>query len=109
MDECSVKRTPIRRVSKKRAATFPARRECVRIVLERDGGCVFNRRVMEHLPLEIGWGKISMRCDGRLDVHEPRHRSQGADPTDPAQCETLCRAHHDLVHTQPLVAKLLGL
>ncbi len=46
---------------------------------------------------------------GGLDVHEPGHRSQGADPTDPEQCVTLCRGHHSWVHDHPKEAKEMGL
>jgi hypothetical protein len=108
MDECSVKRTPIRRVSKKRAATFSARRECVRIVLERDLGCRFWARMNAMGPPKNLVVDAPV-CWGPIDVHEPGHRSQGADPTDPDQCVALCRAHHDWVHDHPLRAAPLGL
>ena len=99
-----LKRARLNPMSRKRRDQIPAREECVRIVLARDGGCVFERR----------WAGAEMvlpmpGCWGPLDVHEPGHRSQGADPTDPDQCITLCRAHHDLVHNLPLTAKDLGL
>lgn len=35
------------------------------------------------------------------DGHEPRKRSQGADPADPSQVIPLCRAAHDWVHANP--------
>ena len=103
-----MKRTPIRRVSKKRAATFSARRECVRIVLERDLGCRFWARMNALAPQDNRMVDAPVCC-GPIDVHEPRHRSQGADPTDPDQCVAICRAHHDWAHTHPIQAKLLGL
>ena len=103
-----MKRTPIRRVSKKRAATFPARRECVRIVLERDLGCRFWARMNALAPQDNRMVDAPVCC-GPIDVHEPGHRSQGADPTDPDQCVAICRAHHDWAHTHPIQAKLLGL
>jgi len=98
-------RKSLKAVSDKRRARIPAREECVRIVLARDGGCVFPKRWVE----AGNWPTNMPPCWGQLDVHEPGHRSQGADPTDPDQCVTLCRAHHDLVHNLPVTAKDLGL
>lgn len=113
-----MKRTRLRPISEKRRATFAARAECVRIVLARDGGCTFWRRVENYL---TPWGVEPQdppapelrgslpECDGPLDVHEPVHRSQGGDPTDPEQCTTVCRAHHDYAHSHPKFAKAIGL
>ena len=78
-----LKRTPLARVSKKRHSLSAARRACVEIVLARDGGCVVRPRVSDIIFYDMG------TCWGPLDVHEPGHRSQGADPTDPEQCITL--------------------
>jgi hypothetical protein len=39
--------------------------------------------------------------------HEPRKRSQGADPTDPAQAMPLCFAGHRWVHDHPAMAAQL--
>ena len=100
-----LKRSRLNPMSRKRRDQIPAREECVRIVLARDRGCVFPNRWVA----EGNWPTNMPPCDGPLDVHEPRHRSQGADPTDPDQCVTLCRAHHDLVHNLPVTAKDLGL
>ena len=98
-------RKPLRKVSAQARAKWPARLACIQIVLERDQGCVFARRV-------TGRGlspDLAPTCWGQLDVHEPGHRSQGADPTNPDECVTLCRGHHDYVHGFPLTAKLLEL
>jgi hypothetical protein len=109
-------RKPIKQVSLKRAATLPARRACVRIVLERDQGCVFERRLEAYItpwgedPSPLRPGELSgvpRSCWGPLDVHEPGHRSQGADPTDPTACICLCRGHHDYAHAHPRFAKAL--
>jgi len=123
-----LKRTALRPFSKKRQATFEARRECVRIVIERDGGCVFKRRLIaaaeglgagdwlgDFQILRMTWEVVPLFaeqlpvCGGQLDVHEPKHRSQGADPTDPDQCVAICRVHHDFAHAHPRFAKCLHL
>lgn len=98
-----LKRTPLARVSKKRHSLSAARRACVEIVLARDGGCVVRPRVSDIIFYDMG------TCWGPLDVHEPGHRSQGADPTDPEQCITLCRGHHSWAHDHPKQAKEIGI
>ena len=122
-----VKRSPLRPISEKRRASLPARRRCVEIVLERDKTCRFWAHV-EAYWVENGVPKkfaVAARskahlisgdrvvslptCWGPLDVHEPGHRSQGADPTDPSQAVAICRGHHDFVHQNPIVAKALTL
>lgn len=98
-------------MSAKTRAKIPARKECVAIVLERDKGCVWNRQMA---PLVIPGIRTPLfadleKCEGGLDVHEPVHRSQGGDPTDPDQCVTLCRKHHRWAHDNPRLAKAAGL
>jgi hypothetical protein len=44
---------------------------------------------------------------GATDGHEPRKRSQGADPTDPQQVIPLCRRAHRWVHDHPADAARL--
>jgi hypothetical protein len=103
-----MKRSPLRPMSAERRASLPARRKCVEIVLARDKGCVLPSRWNPE-----GWPWITVvpprPCWGPLDVHEPGHRSQGADPTDPSQAVCLCRGCHDWVHAHPLIAKALTL
>ena len=41
------------------------------------------------------------------DAHEPAKRSQGADPTDPAQAIPVCRPGHDWIHAHPAEAAQL--
>lgn len=77
-------------------------------VVARDKKCQFFVRLAGAPPLLPSAGKVPS-CGGRLDVHEPGHRSQGADPTDPAQCVLVCRLHHDYVHNWPLLASAIGL
>jgi hypothetical protein len=103
-----VKRTRLRPVSEKRRATFAARAECVRIVTERDRTCRFPVR-LEAALMRSEVRKEDLACWGPLDVHEPIHRSQGADPTDPNQCELVCRGHHNWLHDHPVFAKILDL
>ena len=100
-----MKRTPIRRVSKKRAATFDAREACVRAVLERDQVCQFPARY----EAAVGPYKGSMVCSYVMDAHEPAKRSGGADPTKPEECVLLCRTHHELIHQNPALGERLGL
>ena len=101
------KRKPLAKVSLKRLATLPARRRCVEIVHERDKVCQFwvhEAGLLSTLEL-VQAGE----CWGPLDVHEPGHRSQGADPTDPDAAILLCRGHHDFAHREPRLAKGLGI
>ena len=102
-------RKPIKQVSDKRRATFGARRECVRIVKERDVNCQFWIHVCdtELSPEDFARCIEACHCEGRMEVHEPAHRSQGADPTDPEQCLLVCAKHHRFAHNWPLLAKSL--
>jgi hypothetical protein len=111
-----VKRSPLRRISEKRKAQLPARRRCVQIVLARDVTCRFGPRLDAYWAVygldayrELLGSVAIPDCWGPLDVHEPGHRSQGADPTDPAACVLVCRGHHDFLHSRPLIAKALTL
>jgi len=73
------------------------RKEAVQIALERDGGCVCR-----------DWS--SYPCQGQLEGDEPVRRSQGGDPLDPDQIQTLCHAHHQLKdNVMRKGAKVLGL
>lgn len=97
-------------MSAKRRAQVPARKRCVAIVLKRDGECQFFAHVARYWdPTEENASLSLPTCWGSLDVHEPGHRSQGADPTDPEQCVAICRGHHDWVGDHPLLAKDLHL
>jgi hypothetical protein len=58
---------------------------------------------------EAEFGVTLPECSGPLDGHEPKHRSQGGDPTDPDAIRLVCRAHHSWLHERPLCAKALGL
>lgn len=93
----------MRSVSKKRAAEAPLRAECCRIVLERDKGCVFWRRV-EASDLREDFPA----CSGMLEVHEPGRR-RNTDYLSPADCVVLCSRHHAWVHAHPKISETLGL
>lgn len=76
-----MRRTPIRPVSKRRAA---------------------QNRVRARLRAEM----VGKPCEAQLagcaytgtEHHEPGKRSQGADPTDPAQMIWVCRLCHSWIH-----------
>ena len=130
-----MKRTPLRKVSDKRRATFPARKAAMAEVRARDSntcqfwlrlvvwaqesGAVYfpNRpnvdgaRLLQQARLAfcLEFDVTLPECSGPLDGHEPKHRSQGGDPTDPADIVLCCRAHHDFAHSRPIAAKALGL
>ncbi len=73
------------------------RKQAVQIALERDGGCICRH-----------WSKV--KCQGPLDGDEGVRRSQGGDPCDPEQVQTLCRLHHTgLDNIMPRAKKILGL
>lgn len=102
-----MKRSPLKPVSAKRKSQASARQLCVHIVRHRDKVCQFLSRV-QGLTEPLGT-YTPLSCWGVLDVHEPGHRSQGADPTDPTQCVLICRYHHTWVHDHPNYAKQLQL
>lgn len=71
------------------------REQAKKIVFERDQGCVATEC---HSP-----------CMGPLDMDEGVKRSQGSDPTDPNQGQTLCRSVHTLFdNVMPKAKKILG-
>lgn len=85
-----MKRTPIRRESKKRAALNRVRARVV-ADMKRDG------------PV------LCARCGGRADdLHERLSRARRGSLTDPANLIPLCRADHDWVSTHPKEAALEG-
>jgi hypothetical protein len=95
------RRKRLRAVSLNRASRFDARRACVADVLRRSGG-----------RCEARVAGVCLEHAGRpypVDVHERRLRSQGGDPTDPANCLVTCRPCHDFAHAHPAEANRLGL
>lgn len=76
-----MRRTPLRRRSKKTAALYVERRKLVTFLLTVHPIC------------EVPW------CTNRSeDVHEPLTRARGGSITDPENCKCVCRMHHDLIH-----------
>ena len=125
---------PLPKMSKKAKAKIPARRAAMKVVRERDQTCQFWLRLIVwaqksgavYFPnlsgvdglylltkaTEAFEAKLDLKipqCSGPLDGHEPKHRSQGGDPTDPDDVVLTCRAHHDVCHAYPLAAKALNL
>ena len=85
-----MKRVPLRPVSKKRA-----REQAIR------------RRLAEQMWRE---GPVLCVICGVMadDLHEPRLRSRGGDPTDFTQVMPVCRDCHSYVHLNPAGATRLG-
>ena len=77
-------RSPLRRMSVKRAASLPARRKCLDVVRKRAGG-----RCELRTPACTGVG---------VTGHEPLLRAQGGDETDPEQVRWTCAACHRYSH-----------
>lgn len=76
---------PLRRTSKRRRGYSALRAQCMRVVRARSGGNCENRTPV---------------CTGRaVEGHEPLKRSQGGDPTDPAQVLDSCRACNSWLET----------
>jgi 5-methylcytosine-specific restriction endonuclease McrA len=84
--------------SAKRRSEASTRDAVRREVHERDRRCVAELLVPD------------VRCAGPLDVDEviPRSAYPGGH-LDPANCQLLCRAHHDWKHAHPADAAALGL
>lgn len=101
-----MKRTPLKR------GTKPMRRTRLRPRSDRAAAAQVERRRNMHGA--YGW---KADCVGRAilpacptrphpaaTAHEPGKRSQGADPTDPAQAIPLCAVGHRWVHDHPRAA-----
>ena len=107
-----MKRTPLRRVSRKRQATLEQRADVREFVLERDQGCRFWQATYDATcpePLDFG-NQCPQFCDGPLDVHEvtPRGTHPGSElDRDVAIC--LCRTHHQFIHSRPVLGYQTGL
>lgn len=92
-----MKRTPLKRTGFKAKSkkTKPVPKDIYQDVLARDMGC-------------RGAGLIRIPCAGRIDPHHVKRRSQGGEDT-LDNLISLCRAHHDWVHTHVVAAIELGL
>lgn len=91
-----LKRTKLARMSAKTKARLPARRRCCAAVRKRCGG-----RCEAALP---------SICTGSMtETHEILARSQGGDPTDPANALGCCRMCHSWITENMNAARELGL
>lgn len=93
-----MKRTRLKPRSAKRVEQDERRRDVLMIVHVRDGFRCQAEKV---------WPEVT--CGGRLDGHEPLPRSRGGDPLDPDQVISICRQHHDCIHSHPTLARERGL
>lgn len=93
-----MRRMPLKRVSPKRAAQRYERERTVQAVLMRDRFTCRAAQIVSEL-----------ECRGRLDVHELLTRARGGSILDVDGAVSLCRAHHDYVHTHPAEALERGL
>ena len=88
---------PLAKESAKTKALKPDRAKAKAAALARDGGCIGARLVSE------------VSCYGPLDGHERLPRGRGGSPYELENIITLCRAHHEWVHSYPIKAKTLNL
>lgn len=112
-----MKRTPLRRVSKKRAALNKLRSAFVREQLKKRPHCevremISASRFPGSVPLSV-IDNISRHCTGvATELHEPltRARAPGAETIlDPANSIAICPGCHRWVHDHPAAATSLGL
>jgi hypothetical protein len=89
------RKTPLSRVSGKRAALHQRRRAFVAQMLQERPRCQ---------------ARLSEVCRGHaVDVHEILTRARGGDILDPANVLCVCRACHRWIHAHPLEATARGL
>ncbi len=78
-----MRRTPLRKVSKKRAAQLKVEKLLTaRLIVKQKGRCADCNKL-------LGWGSAK---------HEIKFRSHGGDPTDETNCELLCLVCHAKEH-----------
>lgn len=83
-----MKRTPLRRMSKKRKAQIPLRKKVIEEVMDRDRGLC-----QAALP-----GLCRVQAS---DVHEILTRARGGSILDPDNCIALCRPCHSWITDHP--------
>lgn len=88
---------PLAKESAKTRALKPERSKAKAAALARDGGCIGARLVPD------------VECYGILDGHERLPRGRGGSPYELDNIITLCRRHHEWVHSYPLKARSLDL
>ena len=96
------RKTPLRRVSPKRAPINRARATFVKEQL--------TARELCEAGAKIHFAGHGHRCSGlAVDLHEPLTRARGGDVLDPANTIAVCRGCHDWIHANPAAATPLGL
>lgn len=109
-----MKRTPLRRVSRKREAALEQRADVREFVLDRDGhACQFWTFMWDATcpePLDFGNNCPQFCNGGEPDVHEvtPRGTHPGSE-LNPGVCVALCRTHHQFIHSRPKLGYQTGL
>ena len=97
-----MKRTPLRRISKKRAKV---QRQRARMVSEE----LAKRELCEAGSIIYLHGKQA-RCAGlAVELHEPLTRARGGSILDPDNTVAICRNCHRWIHDHPEAATELGL
>lgn len=116
------RKTPMRKVSRRRQRTAPRRRRFVQEILASRPVCEAVERARSGHVCIVG-GRMGARqraadavqqlvsgCDGRaVDVHELKRRSQGGDILDVDNVLAVCRSCHEWIGAHPYLATALGL
>ena len=100
--DSTLRRTPLKQVSKKRRSQQAARRQFVHDTLQA-------RPVCQAGPLVTTVDRTHQCQRTATDVHEVLTRARGGDILSPDNVRALCRACHDWVHNHPHDATHLGL
>ena len=109
------RKTPLRKVSKKRASIQGQRRKLVREQLEARPDCEAGPVILADEVNRFGAAFVrerskTDRCYGRsTDMQEPLQRSAGGSILDVENTISLCRRCHDWIHSFPEYAVNLGL
>ena len=109
------RKTPLRKVSKKRQKIQGQRRNLVREQLAVRPFCEAGESIYAWQQNTYGTAyaqekRRTDRCQGRAtDIHEPLQRSAGGSILDVDNTIAVCRRCHDWIHGHPDVSKSLGL
>lgn len=104
-----MKRSPLRRISKKRSALLPARRALVDRIHARDVICQLPRYWLRAGLLTVDY-RDPGQCSRRLDVHEIIPRSAWRDGwLVDTNCVLICGNHHHWIDNHPDEAHTIGL
>jgi hypothetical protein len=109
------RKTPMRKVSKKRQKIQGQRRNLVREQLAVRPFCEAGEPIYMYYVNNYGQPFAKERgrtdqCQRRsVDIHEPLMRSRGGSILDVDNTVAVCRRCHDWIHQNPVVATELGL